>query len=242
MSEDKKPTGPSQEAADARAYAEAEKFRAETEVALANARKAHAEAQYAENAAANSVIELEREEESRARELATDEYQHVYRFTSAVTHEAVGACMRKLTQWSRMNPQCTIEVVFTSPGGSALHGFALFDFLRSLSRQGHTILTTDLGYSASMAGILLQAGDVRRMGQESYFHIHEISTGMVGKVSELEDEVEFCKKMTKRVVDIFVSRSGGKINGPQLRRMFERKEAWFSSDEALKYGLVDEVI
>lgn len=222
--------------------AEAEKALADAERADAEAEKARAEARAARAEAAEAEIQLLRVKEERRNELAGDEYARVYRFGSSVSEQSVNACMAKLTRWSRVDPGCDIEIVFTSPGGSVFHGMALFDYIGVLSRQGHKMTATDLGYSASMAGILLQAADVRRMGRESYFHIHEISTGMIGKVSELEDEVEFCKKMTKRVVDIFVSRSNGKITERKLRRMFERKEAWFSSDEALKYGLVDEVL
>lgn len=223
------------EAEAAKLEAEAAKERQETKRISAEAKKALAYAKKAE-------LELLREEEKRLEQEHSDEAYRLYLFTKPVSEGSVGECMAKLSLWSRIDPKCPIEIVFTSPGGSVLHGMALFDFLRALSKLGHEITTTDLGYSASMAGILLQAGDIRRMGAESYFHIHEISTGAIGKLTELEDEVEFCKKITKRVVDIFVSRSSGKLTATKLRRMFERKEAWFDSAEALKYGLVDEVL
>lgn len=222
--------------------AEDRKFLAEAKAAEAEAALFEAQARERLADARKSEIALERLKEDRAEELASDRYHQVYRFASSVNETSVAACMAVLGKWSRLKPGCDIEVVFTSPGGSVLHGFALFDFLRSLSRQGHKIITTDLGYSASMAGILLQAGDLRRMGKESYFHIHEISTGAIGKIGEIEDAVDFANKMMTRVVEIFVERSGGKITAAKLRKMYERKEAWFSSEEALKYGLVDEVL
>jgi ATP-dependent protease ClpP protease subunit len=225
--------------------ADTEKSKAETAKAKAEARRVTAEARSYECRAKEAAIRLEQVQEIRDAELVNDYNRRVYRFTGSVNAVQVGTCMATLEEWARLDEglkDLSYEVVFTSPGGDVLHGMALFDFLRSLSRRGITVVTTDLGFSASMAGILLQAGDVRRMGKESYFHIHEISFGAIGKLAEVEDEVEFTKKITKRVVDIFVSRSGGKITERKLRNMFERKEAWFSSDEALKYGLVDEVL
>ena len=54
-----------------------------------------------------------------------------------------------------------------------------------------------------MAGILLQAGDIRIMGAESWLMIHEISFGASGKIGEIEDTVEWVKKIQERVVKIF---------------------------------------
>jgi ATP-dependent protease ClpP protease subunit len=97
------------------------------------------------------------------------------------------------------------------------------------------------GYAASMGGILLQAGDVRVCGPESYILIHEISSGAVGKIGDLEDEVEFVKMIQKRVNDIFVARSGGKVTATKLRNMYRRKDFWLDSTKALALGIVDEI-
>ena len=95
--------------------------------------------------------------------------------------------------------------------------------------------------AASMAGILLQAGDVRVCGPESYILIHEVSSGAVGKVGELEDEIEFVKLIQSRVLDLFVSRSGGKVTKAKLQAMYRRKDFWLDSTKALKLGIIDEI-
>ena len=61
-----------------------------------------------------------------------------------------------------------MEIVFSSPGGGIISGFELFDFMQDLRSKGHKITTGSLGYAASMAGILLQAGDVRWIGHQSW--------------------------------------------------------------------------
>jgi len=71
---------------------------------------------------------------------------------------------------------------------------ALYDYVRGLRRQGHHVTTSSLGYAASMAGILLQVGDKRIMGAESWLLIHEGSFGAVGSVGQVEDTVEWSRR------------------------------------------------
>lgn len=243
----------------AKAEAEARKADAEAEAALltarANAAKAEAEARYQDILIAMSEIGIEadkarlvqtkhdadRAQEKRDEELAADKYHHVYRFSGAVDNSSAEKCLDQLNRWRRTEEPGEVEIVFYSPGGSVLAGMALFDFITEMRQEGWHFTTICRGYAASMAGILLQAGDVRVCGPESYILIHEISSGAVGKVGELEDEVEFVKLIQQRVNDIFVERSAGKVTGAKLRAMYRRKDFWLDSAKALKLGIVDEV-
>jgi ATP-dependent Clp protease protease subunit len=147
--------------------------------------------------------------------------------------------MKKLTQWSRLDPKCDIEIIFSSPGGSIIDGFELFDFIQDLRNNGHTITTGSLGMAASMAGILLQAGDIRWVGGQAWIMIHRAAFGAFGKTYEVEDEVEFVKRIEERILDIFTSRSG--LTKLKIKKNWDRKDWWISADEAVELGLVDEV-
>src|SRR5574341_658348 len=116
---------------------------------------------------------------------------------------------------------------------------ALWDFLLELRQRGHKLTTVARGYAASMAGILLQAGDERVIGPESWLLIHEASFGVVGSYGEVEDRVEWVKKIQARILDIFASRS--KLSRSQIKRRWHRKDWWLDSDEALKLGFVDRI-
>ena len=175
--------------------------------------------------------------------LASDRYNHTYQFVTQVTDSSVERCMERLTAWDRQEPECDIQIVFNSPGGSVIAGMALFDFITGLSRRGggkHTITTLGLGYAASMAGILLQAGDRRQMGKQAWVLIHEISFSAIGKIGEVEDTTEWAKRICKRVVDIFASRSHMKKS--YIEAHWKRKDWWISSEECLKLGIVDDVV
>ena len=147
--------------------------------------------------------------------------------------------MKKLTQWSRLNPKCDIEIVFSSPGGSIIDGFELFDFIQDLRSRGHHITTGTLGMAASMAGILLQAGDTRWVGGQAWVMIHRAAFGAFGKTYEVEDEVEFVKRIEERILEIFTSRS--KLTKQKIKKNWDRKDWWISADEAVELNLVDEV-
>ena len=219
---------------------EREKFAAEAEKARAEARKAAAEAAMAE-------IELAESQRAEAALLATDSYHHLFRFTKVVGADSVAVCINTLSRWSRIDDTeradgdepCVMQIDFTSPGGSVIDGLALFDFLQELRRKGHRITTRGIGYAASMAGILLQAGDLRVMAPESWLLIHEASFGAGGKIGEVEDTVEWVKRIQKRILRIFAERSNLSVG--QISNRWRRKDWWISSEEALRFGLVDEV-
>ena len=132
-----------------------------------------------------------------------------------------------------------MEIIFSSPGGSIIDGFELFDHIQQLRNDGHHITTGTLGMAASMAGILLQAGDTRWVGQQAWVMIHRAAFGAWGKTFEIEDEVKFVKRMEERILDIFTSRS--KLSRNKIKRNWDRKDWWISAEEAITLGLVDEI-
>lgn len=211
---------------------EVEKAKAEMARIKAEARKLDAEALKAE-------IEANKIQLNYQKELCEDEEHFLYRFSIDINNISVSSCMGKLTQWHRQNPKCDIEIIFSSPGGSIISGFELFDFIQDLRNKGHKITTGSLGMAASMAGILLQAGDIRWIGHQSWLMIHRAAFGAIGKTFEVEDEVKFVKRIEERIVNIFTSRS--KLTNSKIKKNWDRKDWWIDADECLGLGLVDEI-
>ena len=184
-------------------------------------------------------LEYEGELEEANLKGAKDSKNYLYRFNTKVSADSVKECMETLTEWHRLDPECDIEIIFSSPGGSIIDGFELFDFLQDLRYKGHHLTTGTLGYAASMAGILLQAGDVRWVGQQAWVMIHRAAFGAWGKTYEIEDEVKFINRIEERILDIFTSRSN--LTKNKIKRNWDRKDWWISADEALEMDLVDEI-
>lgn len=245
---DSKPRDEAEQAKDRSAAAKLDAERAQIEQNMAQSsemhaatiRKINAEVLQTEAAAKVASLQAAATEQSEAWRLADNRFHHVYNFTEPVAGSSVGKCMTQLDVWKRIDPGCDITIVFNSPGGSVIDGMALFDYILQLRDAGHKITTKAMGYAASMAGILLQAGDVRQMGREAYLLIHEISTVTGGTMGQIEDEVTFLKMIQKRIVDIFAVRS--KISRAKIERGWKRKDWWLDSTEALKLGFVDEVV
>ena len=246
MSDERPPT----EAEEEKARAEAEKARAEAEAALINARanaaKLNAEAKLAQTEAEEIELKLvkarndrDREKEKREEELVADRRFHLYRFTGAVDSASVAKCIDQLNFWDRTEEPSRFTIELFSPGGAVIAGMALFDHIVTLRNKGWHVTTTARGFAASMGGVLLQAGDVRTMGKESYILIHEVQAAAMGTMGEIEDEVEFLKRIQERILRIFAERSN--LSVTQLRNRWRRKNWWLDSDEALKLCIVDEV-
>ncbi len=234
------------------AKAAVEKTRAEIEqLRISNAKLEAEIAKVQAEAAAQAVrteaerLDLEQVRRKLEEELTANKYHHVYVLNESISPSSVKACIDQLNKWVRLSrdkpkrEKPPIEIVFSSPGGSVIDGMALFDCIQQVRRAGHHVTTSTIGYAASMAGILLQAGDKRVMGREAYILVHEVSFGAGGKIGEVEDEVKFVKKIQDRVLSIFASRT--KLSKRQLDSRWKRKDWWLDSDEALQLGFVDEV-
>ena len=226
--------------------AAAQRQLAEARRADAEARKADAEAERFSQEARRFAADADMRELDRAKaqrteqdELAGNRFHHVYAFTEQVSKNTAEACIKQLTTWMRQDTGCPIEIIFNSPGGSVVDGLALYDFIGQVRAAGHVVTTTSIGMAASMAGILLQAGDRRIMGREAWLLIHEASFGAGGKMGDVEDTVEWVKKIQKRIVAIFAARSH--MTAAQIERRWKRKDWWLSSDDAFKAGFVDEI-
>lgn len=220
--------------------------REEAEIARVNAETAKFITEQASTAAVleQQHIELALVRHNEDERYAGNHYNNVYVFDTDVTDPAVKACMEQLMRWHRMEEKAgddpkPIELILQSPGGSIVAGFALYDHVQYIRRLGHYVTTTALGMAASMAGVLLQAGDTRVMGADAFLLIHEGGFGAVGSVGEVEDRLTLHHKMQERILGIFADRS--KLSQEEIAEKWKRKDWWLDSTEALKLGFVDEV-
>lgn len=228
--------------------AEAEKSKAEARKEKAEARKlaaecAHAAAQArkARCVAHQSEMELAEFAECHKAFLYSDHKFKLYRFIGDVDDKSVAQCVSMLTYWSRIEPKCDIDIEIMTGGGTIIAGMALFDHIRSLVESGHEVTTIARGWAASLGAILLQAGSKRVMGRQASLLIHEASFSTGGKTGDVKDTVAWIEQLEKHIVDIFVTRSCGKISKSTFNKNWKRKDWWVDAETALKYGFVDEI-
>jgi ATP-dependent Clp protease protease subunit len=176
----------------------------------------------------------------RDRLVKTGRIRHLY-INDAITGSMVDKWLDALQHWERRDPGEPITIDINSPGGSITDGLALYDQLMRMRRKGHHVTTRGLGMVASMAAVLLQAGDVRQLDARAKLLIHEGSVQMVGSftVGEQEDHRAFRDMLLSNILDILAERST--LSRRQIQNRWRRKDWWLTADEALKLGFVDVV-
>lgn len=162
-----------------------------------------------------------------------------YPFYGDINEATAARCIQTMDMWSRRSPKAPITITFSSQGGSVVSGLAIYDFIKELQRRGHVVTTKALGMAASMACVLLQAGDDRVMTRHSLLMVHEGSAVLAGSKGEIADMQNLVTKLEKKASVILCERSN--LTTTSLKRLMKRTDVWLDSDEAIKHGLVDRV-
>lgn len=136
------------------------------------------------------------------------------------------------------DPKRDIQMFINSPGGSVIAGLGIYDTMQYVSPDVGTICT---GMAASMGAVLLAAGtkNKRTCLYHSRVMIHQPMGGMQGQVSDMEISYKLIKDMQKELYDILAHHTGQDYD--TIAKDSDR-DNWFTSEEAKKYGLIDEVL
>lgn len=187
-------------------------------------------------------LELELRNEEVLDQKASAEEHRIFAFYVPMGLNSTAACIQTLGYWARRpdpdEKPFTIEIC--SPGGSVLQGFALIDYIRALRAEGHKINTVGLGWVASMAAVLLQAGEKRTIGKNSWLMVHEVQSEATGALSEMDDHSKLMKRFNDRLYDLLSERST--LTRKEIERRAKRRDWWLDADEALQAGFVDEIV
>lgn len=137
-------------------------------------------------------------------------------------------------------PGDEIKFYINSPGGIVTSGMVIYDTMRMLKSPVHTIC---MGLAASMGSILLSGGvkGKRFIFPHGEVMIHQPSLG--GHIQGVSADLEIQAKQTARVKElgakILAENTGHSIE--KIRKDFDR-DYWMDAEEAVAYGIVDEII
>lgn len=169
---------------------------------------------------------------------ASDDEMRTYFFDTEVTTRSVSTCVKQLTEWSKASAG-PIEIVLHSPGGQVDAGFWFVEEVRHIAKS-HDVFTRAAGITASMAGLMLQAGTERIIGHESRLHLHPPSNSVWGNVHEVREVYEHLEESYSRMLDLYASR--GKLTADEIRGEVDSRCDWYlTPDEALEAGFVDSI-
>ena len=131
------------------------------------------------------------------------------------------------------------EVMFyiNSPGGEVNAGLAIYDTMQHIRSRISTIC---IGQAASMAAILLAAGERGRRFAlpNARVLIHQPMGGVSGQATDIEIHAREILQLRERLNDILVRHSGQSLE--RVRKDTER-DFFMSADQAVEYGIIDEV-
>ena len=133
-----------------------------------------------------------------------------------------------------------ITFFINSPGGVVTAGMAIYDTMQFIKPNVATVV---MGQACSMGSLLATAGapGKRKMLPNARHMIHQPSGGAGGQATDMEIQVEEILKMKKNLTQIYVDHNSKGKTFEQFRHDMER-DKFMSAQEALEYGLIDEII
>lgn len=129
-----------------------------------------------------------------------------------------------------------LTVILNSDGGSVQHGIGIYNALRTWPSP----ITVEIqGWALSVASIILQAGTIRRIHPTGAVMVHAPWLVTSGNASELRDKAEMLDRISTTMLQAY--RRTRKTDSAILTWL-DGKDHWFTAEEALAAGLVDEII
>jgi ATP-dependent Clp protease protease subunit len=155
-----------------------------------------------------------------------------------ITDEIANLVIAQLLFLEAENPDKEISIYINSPGGVVTAGLAIYDTIQYISPS---IATICMGQAASMAAILLAAGEKgkRYALPNSRILIHQPLGGAQGQATDIGIQAKEIMRIKDIVNKILADHTGQDIK--KIERDTER-DFFMTAQEAKEYGIVDAVI
>lgn len=158
---------------------------------------------------------------------------------TAVSSDVANIVTSQLMYLNSVDSDADIKLFINTPGGSVIDGLAIYDIMNWVEPD---VATYAMGMAASMGSILISSGakGKRYALPNSKIMIHQVSSG-IGYINTADLKIEFdeMKKDQNILYNILAENTGKSLK--QIEKDADR-DHWFTSKEALEYGLIDEII
>ena len=186
-----------------------------------------------------AVIEIEKD----GREKAYDVYTRMLKdrivfLTGVVAEEMANHLVAQLLLLESQNDKAPIIMYVNSPGGSVTHGMSIYDTMQYISSPIHTVV---IGQAASMASLLACSGAVRSITTNSRHMIHQPLGGASGQASDIQIRANEIIRIKKELTESYVLHNTKGKTFEDFEAAMDR-DNFMTSQEALDFGLVDEII
>jgi len=131
-----------------------------------------------------------------------------------------------------------ILMYVNSPGGSVMSGLGIVDVMNYIKPD---VQTVNLGMCASMGSVLLSSGTKGKRSSLIFSKVmtHEVSHGTNGHIEDTR-----IGQLEAEKYNFLLFKELAKNCGRTFDEVLEasRRDRWWNSDEALAFGLIDEII
>ena len=157
---------------------------------------------------------------------------------TAIDDNVANVVVAQLLFLESEDPDKDVYLYINSPGGVVTAGLAIYDTMQYIKPPVSTIC---MGQAASMAAVLLAAGDQgKRIAlPNSKVMIHQPSGGAQGQASDIAIQAKEILKTRKLLNDILAKHTKQPID--RIETDTDR-DFFMSAEEAVQYGIVDKVI
>ena len=127
-------------------------------------------------------------------------------------------------------------VEINSPGGNVWDGLSIYNQLRGRKAP---VTTRVVGIAASIASIIALAGDKVEMADAALMMIHDPSGMASGTSEDMRKMADALDQHAEVLVGVYAKKTG---RSPESIRAAMKAETWFTTAEAIQFGLVDKPI
>lgn len=171
------------------------------------------------------------------------QFNHVY-FNDDITYDTVFALNKELRAVEAkvrttatalgLDPQ-PIYLHITTHGGGIHAAFSVVDCISQIKLPVYTIAD---GFVASAGTLITLAGEKRYITENAYMLIHELRSGVWGKMTSIDEEYLNLKKVMDHITDYYIKRTN--ISKKTLEKILTKDIIW-NAEECIDKGLVTEV-
>lgn len=122
-------------------------------------------------------------------------------------------------------------------GGSVADGLAIYN---ALMRHPAAVITAVDGVAVSIASLIAMAGDTVQMAQNGRLMIHAPWGLLMGNAADAREFADMLDGYAKSMASSYAAKSGQPLDEVAALLM-DGKDHWYSADEALAAGFVDEI-
>lgn len=146
--------------------------------------------------------------------------------------------VERLLYLELQQPGKEIQLIINSPGGYVTSGFSIYDTMKSISSPVSTVCS---GFAASMASILLSAGEKGRryVLKHGRVMIHQPSGGSGGNASDIEIQAAELLKTKELGAKLLAENCNHPVE--KILKDFNR-DYFMNAEESVEYGIADGVL